>query len=306
MNNLWRITGNIKPQKLTESRLQLHYAIQFIAAIGSALAEPLPDYSHTSLEWNPELDVFVGAVIRAKIPFRVALDPIRLTSIILDQQGNSIAEFPLHQTTMAEGLSWHKQEISKLGADADKVAFLSYPPDDFPDHPVAHGAVFDASEESARQELTNYYANTHQLLQELVATTEDASSIHIWPHHFDIATLISLPGTKNGEPITIGIGLSPGDTSYEEPYWYVSPYPYPEMENLPTLYGNGFWHTQHWLGAVLTASRLATPTEDNGDIKAAETQKQQVEAFLNSALKESKALLKMEEIVLSFDTQSHS
>jgi hypothetical protein len=78
------------------------------------------------------------------------------------------------------------------------------------------------------------------------------------------------------------------------------------MENLPTLYGNGFWHTQHWLGAVLTASRLATPTEDNGDIKAAETQKQQVEAFLNSALKESKALLKMEEIVLSFDTQSHS
>ncbi|HEY9614661.1 hypothetical protein [Allocoleopsis sp.] len=296
MNYSWRTTGNIKPQKMTESRLQLHYAIQFIAAIGSALAEPLPDYSHTSLEWNPELNVFVGSVIRAKIPFRVALDPIHLTSIILDQQGNSIAEFPLHQKTMAEGLSWHKQEVSKLGADADKVAFLSYPPNDFPDHPVAHGSPFDASEESAWQELTNYYANTHHLLQQIIAKTEYALSIHIWPHHFDIATLISLPGTKNGEPMSIGIGLSPGDSSYEEPYWYVSLYPYLEMENLPTLYGNGFWHTQHWLGAVLTASRLATPTEGDGDIKAAETQKQQVEAFLNSALQKSQVLLKMDEI----------
>lgn len=291
MNYSWQMTGNIKPQKLAESRLQLHYAIQFIAAIGSALAEPLPDYSHTSLEWNPELEVFVGAVIRAKISFRVALDPIRLTSIILDKQGNSIAEFPLHEKTMAEGLTWHKQEISKLGADADKVAFLSYPPDDFPDHAVAQGASFDASEESARQELTNYYANTHQLLQELVATTEDASSIHIWPHHFDIATLISLPGTNNGEPMTVGIGLSSGDTSYEEPYWYISPYPYPAIENLPRLDSNGFWHTQHWVGAVLTASRLAIPIAGGTDTKMAEMQKQQVEAFFNSALEASKALL---------------
>ena len=97
MNHSWRITGTIKPQKLTESKLQLHYAIQFIAATGSALAEPQPDYSNTSLEWNPELEVFVGAIIRAKTSVRVALDPIRLTSIILDKQGNAIAEFPLHQ-----------------------------------------------------------------------------------------------------------------------------------------------------------------------------------------------------------------
>jgi hypothetical protein len=54
-------TGKIKPQDLTESRLQLHYAIQFIASPGAALAEPLPDYSHTSLDWNPALAVFVGA-----------------------------------------------------------------------------------------------------------------------------------------------------------------------------------------------------------------------------------------------------
>lgn len=291
MDNSWQTICNIKPQELTESRLQLHYAIQFIAATGSALAEPLPDYSHTSLEWNPELEVFTGALIRAKTPFLVALEPISLTLVILDKQGDTIATFPLHQRTMAEGLNWLKEQISKLGANSDKVSFLSYPQDDFPDYVVARGAAFDASDESARQELTNYYANTYQLLQEIIATTDEASSIHIWPHHFDIATLIFLPGTKNGESVTIGIGLSPGDINYDEPYWYVSPYPYPKIDNLPTLDSNGFWHTQHWVGAVLTASRLAIPTAGDTEAKVAEIQKQQVEAFMNSAIKASKALL---------------
>ena len=286
MNTSWQTTGTINPQNLIESRVQLHYAIQFIAATGAALAQPLPDYSHTSLEWHPELEVFVGTTIRGEKSFRVALEPINLTSIILDEKGDTIASFPLDQKTMDEGLNWLQQEISKLGADGEKVVFLSYPPDDFPDHPVAHGAVFDTSQEESLQEITKYYANTHQLLQSIIATNDDASGIHIWPHHFDIATLISLPITKNGEPMSIGIGLSPGDNSYKEPYWYVSPYPYPEIANLPTLDSNGFWHTQHWVGSVLIASQLAVSTVENTDI-----QRSQVEAFFNSGLKVSMALL---------------
>ena len=97
----------ITPQELTESRLQLHYAVQFIAAIGSALAEPQPDYSHTSLDWNPELKVFVGDVIKGEQAFQIALDPVSLTSLILDEQSNRLAEFPLHGKTIAEGLNLH-------------------------------------------------------------------------------------------------------------------------------------------------------------------------------------------------------
>ena len=98
-----------------------------------------------------------------------------------------------------------------------------------------------------------------------------------------MATLIMLPGTKNDTPLTVGVGLSPGDTSYDEPYWYVSPYPYPDTANLPPLAGDGFWHTQHWVGAVLTASRLTQ------DISITE---QQVESFIDSAVSASIYLLK--------------
>ena len=188
---------------------------------------------------------------------------------------------------MAAGLDWLQQELSQLGVDASKVAFLAYPPDDFPDHPLAHNAAFDASQALALSELTDYYANTDPLFQAIIETTEDATANRIWPHHFDMATLIMLPGTKNGSPLTVGVGLSPGDASYNEPYWYVSPYPYPDVAFLPALDGHGFWHTQHWVGAVLPASRLSKSV-------SAETQQQQVEAFLQAALSKSIALLKSE------------
>jgi hypothetical protein len=283
--NTWQAIAKIPPDELVESRLQLHYAIQFIAATGAALAEPLPDYSHTSLAWHPVLEVFVGSAIQAPQPFQVALDPVSLTLILLDQQSETIASLPLPEKTMAAGLSWLQQELSQLGVDASKIVFLDYPPDDFPDHPLAHGASFESNQALALSELTDYYANTHPLFQAIIAMTEDATATRIWPHHFDMATLIMLPGIKNGSPLTVGVGLSPGDTNYNEPYWYVSPYPYPDAASLPALDSDGFWHTQHWVGAVLPASRLTEPV-------SAEAQQQQVEAFLQAALRTSIALLK--------------
>jgi hypothetical protein len=208
-----------------------------------------------------------------------------LTLILLDQQSETIAAFPLHGQTLAAGLSWLQPAIAQLGAEGSKIRFLDYPPDDFPDHALAHGAAFDASSALALSELTDYYANTYHLLQSIMATHEDASAIRIWPHHFDMATLIMLPGTINGRPLTVGVGLSPGDRSYNEPYWYVSPYPDPDAASLPTLDSQGFWHTQHWVGAVLPASRLTAPI-------SAEAQPQQVAAFFQAALSASIGLLK--------------
>ena len=281
------MTGTINSQALTESRLQLHYAVQYIAATGAALAEPLPDHSHTSFGWNPVLEAFVGSMIPATQPFQVALEPISLTLSLVDDQNDTIASLPLHGKTMREGLDCLQQALAKLGADASKIAFLDYPPNDFPDHPLAHGAAFDASQALALRELADYYITTDRLLQTIVTTNENASAIHIWPHHLDIAALITLPDTKNGHPLTVGVGFSPGDTSYPEPYWYVSPYPYPDIANLPTLEGQAFWHTQHWVGAVLRSSQLT----ENANT---ETRQQQVATFLHSALNASITLLKTE------------
>lgn len=241
------------PHSFTESRLQLHYAVQLIAATGAALAEPKPDYSHASLRWDTSSRWFVGAPIAAAQPFKVAIDPLTLTVMMLDDRGEKQTAFSLIHRTLEDGFDWLRQEIAQRGADAERVMMLSYPPDDFPDHPLAHAAKFDDQTE-ARTALVEFYAITYARLQNIVNSIPMASPVYVWPHHFDMATLISLP-TSHGEPESIGIGFSPGDKTYAEPYWYVSPYPYPEAEKLPPL-TVGFWHTTDWVGAVLLASQL--------------------------------------------------
>ncbi len=75
--------------------------------------------------------------------------------------------------------------------------------------------------------------------------------------------------------------MSPGDGSYDEPYWYVTPWPYPAPANLTELTGGGIWHTEGWVGALLTASQLSQD----------EKQPEKLAAFLDSAISASRVLL---------------
>ena len=97
-----------------------------------------------------------------------------------------------------------------------------------------------------------------------------------WPHHFDIATLLAAGG-EGGEARTIGFGMSPGDGSYGQPYFYVSPWPYPEPQRLRPLTQGGRWHTEGWLGAVLTG-------EDVVRSESAAAQAERVSWFADEAV----------------------
>jgi hypothetical protein len=283
MSNLWRQINPINPQTFSASRVQLHYAIQFIAVVGLALAPPQEDYSHTAMEFNSESNTFIGKLISGKNPFRVALEPVNLISQIIDVQNHPIAEFSWDGKTMAEAFDWHKQEIAKLGADTSQIQSFEIPPDDFPDADFARGAAFDASKDAEiRQEVTNYFANTQILLQEIALANSGSTPIDIWAHHFDMAIKILLPGEKNGESMSIGIGISPGDFSYNEPYWYVIPWPYLPKENLPALEEESFWHTEDWIGAVLLSSQLTKDTDE---------QQKQLRKFLDLAITAGKTFL---------------
>ena len=83
-----------------------------------------------------------------------------------------------------------------------------------------------------------------------------------------MATLVKVEGNPDPELAkSIGVGLSPGDETYPEPYYYVTPWPYPEREKpLPDLPA-GEWHTVGWTGAVLHYRDLvALPAEQQETI----------------------------------------
>ncbi|MFE4105841.1 hypothetical protein [Almyronema epifaneia] len=261
------------PTALTGSRIQLHYAIQFMAATGMALVEAQPDGSQMTLDWCDDLKAFIGQRILGDRPCYLALDPVQLISLILDDQQQAIASFPLIGKTMETALNWHKAELSKLGVDAEKIAFLSYP-NDFPDHPLAHGAQFASGDEEGRKTVAAYFAVTYPLLYGIIISQAGASPIYIWPHHFDMATLVTLAG-EGASAQTIGAGFSPGDNGYNQPYWYVTPWPYPDKQALPSL-AVGTWHTEGWIGAILLADELAEATSA--------TTQQTVKTFLETAV----------------------
>lgn len=138
--------------------------------------------------------------------------------------------------------------------ETEKIIPIAYPIYDFPYHPIALGGMFSDDQTQEREILAKYYSISSQSLQNISMTNANSSPVHIWPHHFDMAVLLSFPLDKS-----IGVGFSPGDKSYNQPYWYVSPWPYPTFT--PPHLEIGFWHTHEWTGAVLTA-------EDMGDINS--------------------------------------
>ena len=72
------------------------------------------------------------------------------------------------------------------------------------------------------------------------------SEARIWPHHFDIGALITL--SADGQQ-SIGLGMTPGDTHFDQPYFYCSPYPAPEAGTTLPILAAGKWTTDGFASA---------------------------------------------------------
>ena len=107
------------------------------------------------------------------------------------------------------------------------------------------------------ENLAAWFHNADLVIKSVIQSTHGSSPVRCWPHHFDIASLITLdPDVDAEQARSIGVGLSPGDGSYDQPYFYVTPWPYPAVQTLPALGSFGAWHTEGWTGAILTAETI--------------------------------------------------
>ena len=280
----WLPLGSPPPKTLSDARLDCHYCAQIPSAVGVSLLEAAPDDSHSNLGWRRDLGVLVGRTVSVEKPFQAALRVRDLTVLLLDPDSMSVADFSLPGRTLASAYGWLNASVSSyLGRSTPKT--IAPAALELPSHNLATGSVI-AAPGAALEELARWYSNADTLIGELTADNPNASEVRCWPHHFDIASLISLdPG---GDPETsrlIGIGMTPGDGSYDEPYFYVNPWPAPQGAELPTLAGGGHWHTEGWIGAALPAGDLI---EGAADPKA---QASRAKEFMASAIAASRKLL---------------
>ena len=249
----WKPLGAVLPGELSQARLQLHWAAQLVSAPGTSLLPAAADFAHTNLGWDSKLMVLAGRNVGSE-PSRAGLVFEGLELAVIDE-GRERSSMRLAGHTLQEALAWLGKEL------ADDGAALAPPAHEMPSHAVGEGGVFSDAGTEARVELAAWFANAFVSIREAVANESTASPVRCWPHHFDVASLIALDAGADAEAArSIGIGFSPGDGSYDQPYFYVTPWPYPDTEELPPLAAGAHWHRSGWTGAVLTADQLISVT----------------------------------------------
>lgn len=264
--DLWNAPGTARADSLIDARLELHYAVQIAAAPGKQLLPERPDFSQQSFVWDAGAGVLAQGLVDAAVPFRSALRLSPPTLLLLGGDGGALAELALAGQTVEQARDWLAREIEGFGPTL--AAPLESPepprcpgrPGGVPPHPLGQGTAFTDEPAEAFAEIERLFADADALLQEISRANPGASPVRCWPHHFDIATLIALD--PEGDPETarsIGVGLSPGDCDRPLPYFYVTPWPYPEGRALPDLAAGGVWNTAGWTGAVLEYPALTAP-----------------------------------------------
>ena len=148
-----------------------------------------------------------------------------------------------------------------------------------PAHSISQGAAYDpAGLTDALGELAAWFGNARLSLgsiqRQMIGRKFAASPLRCWPHHFDLATLITLPARNADATGYVGAGLSPGDEYYDEPYFYVSVYPEPDPATLPSLPLLGHWHLRDFMAAVVPAHKIV----------AAKNQQAEIDDFLRAAV----------------------
>ena len=91
----------------------------------------------------------------------------------------------------------------------------------------------------------------------------ETSPVQLWSHHMDVAFTCYPPNNDNMDQIAFG--YLTGDTSVEEPYFYITVYP--ELEDISRikLIDNAYWHTDEWQGVVLKYYDLIK-TDNPGEV----------------------------------------
>ncbi len=264
----WSELGVIPTDRLTESRLQLHWAAQPVMAFADCALERRPDDSQANLGWRDDLMALVSRPRPEGLAAGLSL--VEMDLLILDRDDAVIDRLQLEGRTIDGAVSWLERRLAALtGALPGRpIRIRDY---EMPEHGVAKGERFRVADRKALIELANWFGAGWAALEELAARDAGWAEVRCWPHHFDLGTLKTIGSSS------IGAGTSPGDSWYPEPYFYVNPY---GLEQPPTdppkLESGGSWHTDGWFGAVLTAATVVGHPADSRETA--------VWSFLSSAV----------------------
>lgn len=274
---LWKQLGAIRDDRLLEARGQLHQAVQLLTAVNISFVDHKADDSHTSLLWDSESNIFLSQTFGPDNKFQLGLNPVDLTCRVFHNH-EMLLNLRLNGTTLEQVAADLQFFLEDHGLPMNEFTMARH--FELPAYPDRGSTPFDTSDEEAFNLLFSAYANAYTIINDFAHKDSRASDLLTWPHHFDMALLIS-----PGEGKSIGVGMSPGDTSYTAPYYYVNVWPAPsddQINDRPLTFGK--WHTRDWKGMVLTLDHIVN--EDKPD-----AQKAIVDTFLHESIQHASDII---------------
>lgn len=249
----WSKLGRTPPAGLVGARNIVHRAAQWPTRAARANLKAVPDDSHSAFSWDASHAALTTQPLPAKGgDVRTGIRIPRL-EMIITRGDNVLDAFQFDGKTDAQAGAWLETKLRALGLKQAGDVRLPY---DLPEHPIGsrHHELGMLGRELG--ELARWLGGSADVLEEFSGklTGVRASPVLCWPHHFDIATLVSLEQGPNAR--TIGVGVSPGDEYYAQPYAYVSPWPRFDGDKLPDPPRPGHWHTEGFFGAVVTGDDI--------------------------------------------------
>jgi len=252
----WKHLETIDLEILKTTREALHQVVQMVSAVPRNLLPHDPSDSSASLEWNNPLKGLQAKPILTDTDEAILVGlQFEAFRLYIANHNEVISNMEMQGKTVLEGLQWLKDTLAQLGLNSDQITL------DLPYKIKAYDYSQPVTTEpSALLEFSNLFYNTQDILSKITSQYEKASEIRCWPHHFDIATLITVKtDEKEATSSSIGVGLSPGDEAIQEPYVYVNAWPFIELRKLQTHpLPNGYWNKKGWSGGVLTYSALSS------------------------------------------------
>lgn len=252
------------PRSLAAARAVAHAGVQPLSKVARANLPAASDDSHSNLEWSPKRQMFLTHTLCAGDgQFQIGLSVAPLCLAFL-RNGERLEELTLTNQSMERAEGWIDDGLVEIGLKTTSSVRLPYSlPKDVSD---IESFGEDTPGLATLAAWFTLAADTLQALATDVAELEPGpGDVRCWPHHFDIATYVGLePGdfeTAKG----IGVGLSPGDDTYDQPYFYVNPWPHPDLSTLPDPIAPGHWHTDGFIGSIATGTEvLSAPDTQAG------------------------------------------
>jgi len=238
-----------EPTTLAAARSLAHRALQWPARAARANLEPAPDDSHTSLTWHPDQAALLTQLLPGGVKVGLRIGVHELVFI----KGSGSESFPLGAAPDSDVGEWLDAKLAAAGLKPASGVTLPYE--------TPHALFARPAEETPRfAAVAGWLAAGAEVLEwvrrKYRRFKPGPGPVRCWPHHFDIATLVALEPGDAEHARAIGVGVSPGDDYYAQPYLYVSPYPRPDIANLPALPRGGRWHTRDFFAAIATGTDL--------------------------------------------------